>query len=64
MKTAKLAGLTLVFASVLGAATHLKVGDKAPEFTLPATTGDFSSADHLGDKTLVVAFFPAAFTGG
>lgn len=64
MRLTKLAGLTLILAGALSAATHLKVGDKAPEFTVPATTGEFSSADYLGQKTLVVGFFPAAFTGG
>lgn len=45
-------------------ATHLKVGDMAPDFTLPSTTGkQFKLSDYRG-KTVVVAFFPAAFTGG
>ena len=40
-------------------------GDKAPDFTLPATTGGkISLADYLGKKIVVVGFFPAAFTGG
>ena len=45
--------------------THLKVGDTAPEFTLNATTGKpVSLADYHGKSTVVLAFFPAAFTGG
>ena len=45
--------------------TTLKVGDRAPDFTLPSTTGEkFHLADHLGKSTIVLAFFPAAFTGG
>jgi peroxiredoxin len=45
--------------------THLKVGDTAPDFTLPATMGNqFKLADYKGKKNVVVAFFPAAFTGG
>ncbi len=45
--------------------THLKVGDMAPNFTLPATTGKaISLADYRGKKAVVLAFFPAAFTGG
>ena len=45
--------------------THLKVGDKAPDFTLPSTTGDpITLSDYLGKNTVVVGFFPAAFTGG
>jgi len=45
--------------------THLKNGDMAPEFTLPATTGqDIKLSDFRGKKAVVLAFFPAAFTGG
>jgi len=45
--------------------THLKVGDMAPEFTLLATTGgSISLSDFRGKKTVVLGFFPAAFTGG
>jgi hypothetical protein len=45
--------------------THLKVGDTAPDFTLPSTAGDPAKlSDFIGKKTVVVAFFPAAFTGG
>jgi len=43
----------------------LKVGDKAPDFTLPSTEGGrVHLADYIGKSTVVVAFFPAAFTGG
>ena len=56
--------LTLAVSAGFGA-THLKVGDKAPDFTLPATTGDnVSLSDYLGEQVVVVGFFPAAFTGG
>jgi peroxiredoxin len=45
--------------------THLKVGDEAPDFTLPATTGEkVKLSDFRGKKNVVLAFFPAAFTGG
>jgi peroxiredoxin len=45
--------------------TTLKVGDKAPDFTLPsASGGTVHLADYLGKSTVVLAFFPAAFTGG
>lgn len=44
--------------------THLKVGDTAPDFSLRTTAGDtFQLAAQRG-KTVVLAFFPAAFTGG
>lgn len=45
--------------------TTLKVGDKVPDFTLPSTAGGtVHLADYLGKSTVVLAFFPAAFTGG
>ncbi|MCX6593255.1 MAG: redoxin domain-containing protein [Acidobacteria bacterium] len=45
--------------------THLKVGDQAPEFSLPSTTGKpVSLSEFKGKKNVVLAFFPAAFTGG
>jgi hypothetical protein len=60
-----LLGLAAVGAGVSSAATHLKVGDAAPDFTLPATTGKTEHlADYKGKKNVVLAFFPKAFTGG
>lgn len=48
--------------------TSLKVGDTAPDFTVSArgnTSGkDIKLSDFRGKKTVVLAFFPAAFTGG
>jgi peroxiredoxin len=45
--------------------THLKVGSKAPDFKLPSTQGkEVSLSDFRGKQTVVLAFFPAAFTGG
>ena len=45
--------------------TTLKVGDKPPDFTLPSTEGGtVHLADFIGKSTVVLAFFPAAFTGG
>ena len=46
--------------------TNLKIGDEAPDFTLPdAETGkDVKLSDFRGKKVVVVALFPAAFTGG
>src|SRR5262245_53210496 len=45
--------------------THLKVGDTAPDFSLNATTGGkVTLSEFRGKSNVVLAFFPAAFTGG
>ena len=45
--------------------THLKVGDMAPDFELQSTQGKkVKLSDFRGQNNVVLAFFPAAFTGG
>lgn len=45
--------------------THLKVGDSAPEFTLTDTSGKpVKLSDYRGKKSVVLAFYVLAFTGG
>lgn len=45
--------------------THLKVGDPAPDLELRTTAGSiFKLSGFKGKQTVVLAFFPAAFTGG
>ncbi len=45
--------------------TNLKVGDVAPDFTLPGTDGKaYKLSDFRGKKTVVLAFYVLAFTGG
>jgi peroxiredoxin len=63
--------LSLLFCAGLCAAqtappsSTLKVGDTPPDFTLPSTDGKpVHLADYVGKSTVVLAFFPAAFTGG
>ena len=52
----------LAFCSVWPAAA-LELGDKAPAFTLPATTAEkLSLADYLGKKNVVLFGFIGAFT--
>lgn len=44
---------------------ELKVGDKAPDFSLPGSDGKtYSLADFRGKQAVVLAWFPKAFTGG
>ena len=41
----------------------LKVGDKAPDFTLPSITGEkISLSKYIGKKNVVISFVPAAWT--
>ena len=45
--------------------THLKVGQPAPDFTLPDTAGKpVKLSDFKGKKNVVLAFYVLAFTGG
>ncbi len=54
-----LCGVLLSATSIMA----LQVGDKAPDFSLPATTADkVSLADYLGKKHIVVFFDITAFT--
>jgi thioredoxin-dependent peroxiredoxin len=60
------ASLTVVASARQQAPVELKVkaGDKAPDFSLPGSDGKTHKlADYKG-KTIVLAWFPAAFTVG
>ena len=43
---------------------ELKVGDLAPDFTLQASDGQTYSLSKLRGRTVVLAWFPKAFTAG
>ena len=44
---------------------ELKVGDQAPDFTLPGTDGKtYTLSKDLKGHWVVLAWFPKAFTGG
>jgi len=42
----------------------VKAGDMAPAFELPGTDGQTHKLSDYKGKTVVLAWFPAAFTGG
>ena len=46
------------------APAELKVGDTAPGFTLPGSDGSTHALSQYAGKTVVLAWFPKAFTGG
>jgi peroxiredoxin len=57
--------LLLMTIAVLGADDRpLKPGDAAPAFALKASTGATVKLADFAGKTLVLAFFPKAFTSG
>lgn len=62
---------TLIILAVLigigtnGFSQELNVGDKAPKFKTLADDGStWNVSDYVGDKFIVVYFYPAAMTGG
>lgn len=72
MKRIGIAGIFLSALAALSAAqtpappqTNLKVGDRAPDFTLNDTRGKpVKLSDFQGKKSVVLAFYVLAFTGG
>ena len=71
IKRALSLSLLLVFGIIANAQqpappkTNLKVGDAAPDFTLPSTAGQkVKLSDFKGKKNVVLAFYVLAFTGG
>ena len=61
MLKALVAGAALMLASQ--ASYALQVGDKAPEFSLPSTSGtNVKLSDFAGKKSVVVFFYFGAFT--
>lgn len=57
--------MSLPFLALVLGAAPLKVGDKAPDFTLRDTTGSPVTLSRMLEKgPVIVAFFPKAFTPG
>ncbi len=62
---AGLAALSMAQSALAPSKLQLKVGDEAPDFTLPDNNNKpVKLSDFRGKKNVVLAFFPAAFTGG
>lgn len=60
-----LAGVAMAALTPRGPSSDdLKVGDPAPPFTLPGSDGKTHSLADFRGKTVVLAWFPKAFTGG
>jgi thioredoxin-dependent peroxiredoxin len=58
-------GLLASPAAAQAPAAELKVGDQAPDFTLPATDGKtYTLSKDLKGRWVVLAWFPKAFTAG
>jgi peroxiredoxin len=55
--------MTHLFVAMMTAAA-LAPGSKAPQFTLESTSGKKVSLSDLQGRTVVLAFFSKAFTGG
>jgi peroxiredoxin len=57
--------VNLLAQSVQPPHTQLKEGDMAPDFTLPSSAGGkVTLSEFRGKANVVLAFFPAAFSGG
>lgn len=57
--------LSLLIFNGFASATDLKVGDKAPNFKLQATNGEYYQlSDYLGKQAVVLAWYPMANTRG
>ena len=58
-------GLLATPAAAQTPAVELKVGDQAPDFTLPGTDGKtYTLSKDLKGKWVVLGWFPKAFTAG
>ena len=56
--------LVLVGLGGVALAAELKAGDVAPPFKLQGSDGKLHDLAALKGKTVVIAWFPKAFTGG
>jgi hypothetical protein len=62
MKSLFLAGALLAGVGMAGVSSALEIWDKAPDFTLPSTTGQkISLSDFRGKKLVLLEFYVADF---
>jgi peroxiredoxin Q/BCP len=64
LKLAVLCAIGLGMAAQGASPVMLKPGDQAPDFTLPGSDGKTHRLSDLRGHTVVLAWFPKAFTGG
>ncbi len=64
LKIAVLCVAGIAMAMQGAAPVTLKTGDKAPDFSLPGSDGKVHKLSDYRGKTVVLAWFPKAFTGG
>ena len=56
--------VVFAFSAITVSEQGLEVGDDAPAFELPGTDGNTHSLAQYKGTTVVLAWFPKAFTGG
>jgi peroxiredoxin Q/BCP len=52
------------FLNIVWAGSPVKVGDQAPNFSLQGSDGKVHTLSEYLGTTVVIAWFPKAFTGG
>jgi peroxiredoxin Q/BCP len=65
LQTICLAGVVALALGPTAQAVELNEGDQAPNFELMGSDGNlYKLSDFKGEKVVVIAWFPKAFTGG
>ena len=65
MKKLSFLTIMILLTLIVNSQNTLKVGDKAPLFSVKSDDGStWNLADYIGKKNIVLYFYPAAMTGG